>query len=114
MSILDTLKWLARDLSKVQDVIVPEHGESKDKRYTSTPDQLVGVEVLPEYEFILEAVRAGCPALFVTGKAGTGKSTLIHWLRSQLDSCSVVAPRRLRPRRSRATPSTRSSACRRG
>ena len=92
MSILDTLKWLARDLSKVQDQIVPEHGQRMAKRYTSTPDRLAGVEVLPEYEFILEAVQAGCPALFVTGKAGTGKSTLIHWLRSQLDSCAVVAP----------------------
>ena len=92
MSILDTLKWLARDLSKVQDQIVPEHGQRMAKRYTSTPDRLAGVEVLPEYEFILEVVQAGCPALFVTGKAGTGKSTLIHWLRSQLDSCAVVAP----------------------
>ncbi len=92
MSILDTLKWLARDLSSVEDRIVPEHGERQAKRYTSTPDQLAGVEVLPEYTFILEALRAGCPALFVTGKAGTGKSTLIHWLRGQLDSCAVVAP----------------------
>lgn len=92
MSILDTLKWLARDLSKVQDAIVPERGQTKAKRYTSEPDRLAGVEVLPEYAFILEAVQAGCPALFVTGKAGTGKSTLIHWLRSQLDSCAIVAP----------------------
>jgi len=92
MSILDTLKWLARDFSKVQDAIVPERGETQAKRYTSEPDRLSGVEVLPEYAFILEAVQAGCPALFVTGKAGTGKSTLIHWLRSQLDSCAVVAP----------------------
>lgn len=30
--------------------------------------------------------------MFVTGKAGTGKSTLIHWLRGQLNSCAVVAP----------------------
>lgn len=105
MSILDTLQRLAkdilgsgasvsapRDLSKVQDVIVPERGGRKAKRYTSEPDRLADVEVLPEYRFILEAVHAGCPAIFVTGKAGTGKSTLIHWLRSQLDSCAVVAP----------------------
>lgn len=82
----------SRDLSEVQNRIIPERGERKAKRYTSEPDRLAGVEVLPEYQFILEAVKAGCPALFVTGKAGTGKSTLIHWLRSQLDSCAVVAP----------------------
>jgi ATP-dependent DNA helicase PIF1 len=105
MSILDTLQRLAReilgtdapstaprDFSKVQEKIVPERGERKSKRYTSTPNQLADVEVLPEYEFILRAIQAGCPALFVTGKAGTGKSTLIHWLRSKLDSCAVVAP----------------------
>lgn len=61
-------------------------------KFTSEPDALSDVEVLPEYRFILEAVKAGCPAIFVTGKAGTGKSTLVHWLRSQLDSCAVVAP----------------------
>ena len=105
MRILDTLQRRAReilgdgaqttiprDLSKVQDAIVPERGIRKAKRYTSEPDRLSGVEVLPEYEFILKAVQAGCPAIFVTGKAGTGKSTLIHWLRSRLDSCAVVAP----------------------
>lgn len=105
MSILDTLQRLAREilgdgaastiprnLSKVQDAIVPEQGRRKEKRYTSEPDRLAGIEVLPEYEFILKAVQAGCPAIFVTGKAGTGKSTLIHWLRSRLDSCAVVAP----------------------
>ena len=64
----------------MQDEIVPERGERQARRYTSEPDRLAGVEVLPEYEFILEAVQAGCPAIFVTGKAGTGKSTLIHWL----------------------------------
>ncbi|TWG87095.1 PIF1-like helicase [Luteimonas sp. J16] len=105
MSLIDTLQKLAReilgkdappakptDLSRIQELIVPEQGKRQSKRYTSEPDQLTGVEVLPEYEFILQAVQAGCPALFVTGKAGTGKSTLIHWLRSRIDSCAVVAP----------------------
>lgn len=81
-----------RNLSKVEAAIVPERGARKKKTFTSEPDQLAGVEVLPEYEFILKAVQAGCPAIFVTGKAGTGKSTLVHWLRSKLDSCAVVAP----------------------
>lgn len=81
-----------RNLSAIEQAIVPERSTRQRKRFTSEPDRLAGVEVLPEYEFILQAVRAGCPSLFVTGKAGTGKSTLIHWLRSQLDSCAVVAP----------------------
>lgn len=81
-----------RNLSRIETKIVPERGKQQKKKYTSQPDQLAGVEVLPEYEFILKAVQAGCPAIFVTGKAGTGKSTLVHWLRSKLESCAVVAP----------------------
>jgi ATP-dependent exoDNAse (exonuclease V) alpha subunit len=81
-----------RDFSQVQRKVVPEQGERQARRWTSQPDRLAGIEVLPEYEFILQAVQAGCPAIFVTGKAGTGKSTLIHWLRDKLDSCAVVAP----------------------
>jgi len=50
------------------------------------------IEVIPEYQFILEAIKAECPALFVTGKAGTGKSTLIHFLTAKIKKCAVVAP----------------------
>lgn len=82
----------AQDFSKVGDEVIPERGATQRKRYTSEPDHLAGIEVLPEYEFILRAVQSGCPSLFVTGKAGTGKSTLIHWIRSKMDSCAVVAP----------------------
>lgn len=81
-----------RDIAEIEKAIVPERGKRKKKTFTSEPDQTSGIEVLPEYEFVLQAVRAGCPSIFVTGKAGTGKSTLIHWLRSQLDSCAMVAP----------------------
>lgn len=81
-----------RNLAEVEQAIVPERSRRQARRFTSEPDRLAGVEVLPEYEFILQAVQAGCPSIFVTGKAGTGKSTLIHWLRSRLDSCAVVAP----------------------
>ena len=80
-----------RDISAVPVVAKPKQ-HVRTGRFTSEPASLADVEVLPEYRFILEAVKAGCPAIFVTGKAGTGKSTLIHWLRSQLDSCAVVAP----------------------
>jgi hypothetical protein len=50
------------------------------------------IEVIPEYLFILEAVKEGCPALFVTGKAGTGKSTMIRYLTAKMKKCAVVAP----------------------
>lgn len=50
------------------------------------------IEVLPEYEFVLEAVKQGIPAVFVTGRAGTGKSTLIRFLSNKIRNCAVVAP----------------------
>lgn len=56
------------------------------------PEAEPEIIILPEYEIALEAVRNGCPATFVTGKAGTGKSTMIGFLRAAVPSCAVVAP----------------------
>jgi len=50
------------------------------------------IDVLPEYEFVLEAIKAKAPAIFVTGRAGTGKTTLIRFLQSRISKCAVVAP----------------------
>ncbi len=50
------------------------------------------IEVIPEYKRALEAVLENEGALFVTGKAGTGKSTLIKYLSSRLEDCVVSAP----------------------
>ena len=50
------------------------------------------IEELPEYRFILESIKANVPALFVTGRAGTGKSTLIRFLARRIKDAVVVAP----------------------
>lgn len=50
----------------------------------------IGIEVVPEYEKALSLLAAGAPILFVTGKAGTGKTTFIHYLRQQLPKQTVV------------------------
>lgn len=50
------------------------------------------IEIIPEYEFVLELVKNQCPATFVTGRAGTGKSTLIRFLSAKIHNCAVVAP----------------------
>ncbi len=80
------------NLSRIDERIIPERGKPRNAKFTSTPAPLVDVEVLPEYELIYQALGAGCPSIFVTGKAGTGKSTLIQWLCRKLESCAVVAP----------------------
>jgi ATP-dependent DNA helicase PIF1 len=80
------------DFSALEKAIIPEQGERQERTFTSYQAPMENIEVLPEYDFILQALQAGCPSIFVTGKAGTGKSTLIQWLCQQLQGCAVVAP----------------------
>jgi hypothetical protein len=54
---------------------------------------LDGIEVTEEYRRIHALLDQGCPRVFVSGKAGTGKTTLVHYLREKLDkNVVVVAP----------------------
>lgn len=39
-----------------------------------------GINVLPEYLFVKQLIEQQFPAIFLTGGAGTGKSTFIRWL----------------------------------
>lgn len=50
------------------------------------------IEITSEYRRVLELSLWGGNVLFVTGKAGTGKSTMIKYLSSALDNCIVLAP----------------------
>lgn len=51
------------------------------------------IEVTPEYERAMNILKMGCPVVFITGKAGTGKSTFIDYFRSTvLKRIAVVAP----------------------
>ena len=80
------------DLSKIDRELTPtQRTMPKRPSATATPDA-EPIEVLPEYQFVLEAVKRGCPAIFVTGRAGTGKSTLIRFLSEKIANCAVVAP----------------------
>ncbi|MBN1631334.1 MAG: AAA family ATPase [Thermoleophilia bacterium] len=54
------------------------------------PDDIV---VTDEYRRVQQLLEAGNPVVFVTGNAGTGKSTLVQYLRSVLRKrLAVVAP----------------------
>ncbi|MCH7549525.1 MAG: AAA family ATPase, partial [Candidatus Krumholzibacteriota bacterium] len=48
------------------------------------------IEITGEYQKIEALIEAGEPLIFVTGKAGTGKSTLIKYLRNSVRRNSVV------------------------
>lgn len=81
-----------RDLSHIDSEIIPERARRRAGTFTSAPTKPADIQVLPEYEFVRQAVVAGCPVQFVTGKAGTGKSTLIYWLMQEIEGCAVIAP----------------------
>ena len=48
------------------------------------------IEITPEYEAVIEAIDRGDPYIFVSGKAGTGKTTLIGYLRENIAGNVVV------------------------
>lgn len=56
-------------------------------------EPLANIEVTDEYRQVVKLIESDCPVIFVTGKAGTGKSTLISYLREIIDrKLAVVAP----------------------
>lgn len=69
------------------------HTPTRDNPVAPTPDPLEAIVVTEEYRKVLEVVMSGFPIVFVSGKAGTGKSTLIQFLRQVTKkNVAVVAP----------------------
>jgi hypothetical protein len=91
MQVMEIKKVNLSDISEEinrpqQDVDLSENKQKKDKF------DIDSIEILPEYEFILKKLEENGAAIFVSGKAGTGKSTLIHYIRVKLEKCAVIAP----------------------
>jgi len=60
---------------------------------SATTESIADIEVILEYKQVCALLAAQAPLLFVTGGAGTGKSTLIRYLRQTLAlRIAVVAP----------------------
>jgi hypothetical protein len=56
-------------------------------------DGLDDIDIIPEYKQTLALLKAAAPLILVTGGAGTGKSTLIRYLRAKSQKrMAVVAP----------------------
>lgn len=105
MSVWDTIASLAKDilgatqakkvnLSKISGEVHRPGGITRKlgKGFERKEEDISDIEILPEYQFVLEAIKNKCPAIFVTGRAGTGKSTLIRFLTSKIKRIAVVAP----------------------
>ena len=51
------------------------------------------IEITPEYEAVLAAIDRNDPFIFISGRAGTGKTTLVNHLRTTCEKeMAVVAP----------------------
>jgi len=69
------------------------HAPPLPKPAPALRDALDGIEITDEYKRVLDLLNTDCQLIFVSGKAGTGKSTLISYLRATTKkNLAVVAP----------------------
>jgi len=93
---------LLDDFKKLPGVRTFSIGELNRRATTKRPvlskstvntNPLEGITITEEYLEVKEMLETGCQIVFVSGKAGTGKSTLIHYLRhTYKNNIVVVAP----------------------
>ena len=86
MGILDFL--LNKPPIKVSDL--NDAAAPSEPNKPSREDLLKDIEITEEYEAIKTLIERGEQFLFVTGKAGTGKTTLIHFLNNIFEDKNVV------------------------
>jgi ATP-dependent DNA helicase PIF1 len=88
--LLGVSNFKTADVAAISKALTP--AREPDAVTAAPPHDPEFIEIIPEYEFVLELVKNQCPATFVTGRAGTGKSTLIRFLSANIPNCAVVAP----------------------
>ncbi len=67
--------------------------QDAEQSCTSDPEQTgAGVRITDDFKDAFDLIDSGEPFIFVTGRAGTGKSTFISLLKQRLKSYAVVAP----------------------
>jgi len=68
-------------------------GERPAETRSPRRERPADIEITDEYREVARLIASERPVIFVTGKAGTGKSTLISYLRETVDRrLAVVAP----------------------
>ncbi|MCA9098877.1 MAG: AAA family ATPase, partial [Planctomycetaceae bacterium] len=95
MSIAETIK-------KILGFVPPEtgilnsaatHSPVAEKLAEPSRDELSEFEITEDYQKTLELIDAEVPIIFVTGRAGTGKSTFIRFIRKKYQGqVAIVAP----------------------
>lgn len=95
MGLLDAIK----DILGIASVNIGELNRRATYKRARPPasvanhDPLEGMEITDKYRTVKTLLEGGVPIVFVSGKAGTGKSTLIHYIRHVFNkNIAVVAP----------------------
>jgi ATP-dependent DNA helicase PIF1 len=73
-----------RELTYSKDIV------SRATRQKTTEYDIAAIEVLPEYKLVQKLVNQQFPMTFVTGGAGTGKSTFVRWLLKEFDGAVLL------------------------
>jgi len=73
-----------RELTYSKDIV------TRAKPYKKTENDLSYIDVLPEYKLVKELVLSEFPIIFITGGAGTGKSTFVHWMMNEFDGSVLL------------------------
>jgi ATP-dependent DNA helicase PIF1 len=66
------------------------HAGRQLPRWGTGPSLPADLVVTPEYQTIMSLIQEGTPVIFVSGNAGTGKTTLVHYIRSSFGKNVVV------------------------
>lgn len=75
-----------RELTYSHDIVAG----AKAVRHDKVAADVAAIEVLPEYELVRKLVKQQFPLIFVTGGAGTGKSTFVRWLLNEFDGSVLL------------------------
>lgn len=92
MSILESIKGLFG----VKPIDIADLNRRATREYHNKrvlhplSDSSLDIQVIPEYTRIHQLLEHGTPVVFVTGNAGTGKTTLVHYLRNVVKRNSVI------------------------
>ena len=79
-------KTFGQVTSSVSEATSDASNHASKQKLKIPDDELRGIQVLPEYLAVKDLINENFPLIFVTGGAGTGKSTFIRWLDKRRDS----------------------------
>lgn len=83
-------KTFGQVTSSVSEATTDASNHASKQKLKIPDDELRGIQVLPEYLAVKDLINENFPLIFVTGGAGTGKSTFIRWLDNEFKGKTLI------------------------